>query len=72
MIADALKTNKTLKVLDLSLNYIDDDGGKAIAEMLDVNKTLKTLCCSGNEMESKELRQKCRRASERERVASPR
>lgn len=60
MIADALKTNKTLKVLDLSLNYIDDDGGKAIAEMLDINKTLKTLCCSGNEMESKELRQKCR------------
>ena len=47
-------------MLDLSLNYIDDEGGKEIAKMLDVNKTLKYLAMSGNEMEDKELRKKCR------------
>ena len=52
--------NKTLTEVDLSLNYIDDVGGKAIAEALDVNKKLKILNMSGNEMEDKELRKKCR------------
>ena len=33
---------------------------QAIAEMLDVNKTLKVLNMSGNEMEDKDLRKKCR------------
>ena len=39
---------------------IMDESAEVIAEMLDANKTLKTLNCSGNEMESKELRTKCR------------
>ena len=52
--------NKTLTEVDLSLNYIDDVGGKAIAEALDVNKKLKILNMSGNEMEDKDLRKKCR------------
>ena len=55
-----LQVNKTLTEVDLSLNYIDDVGGKAIAEALDVNKKLKILNMSGNEMEDKELRKKCR------------
>jgi len=49
-----------LQEVDLSLNYIDDAGGKAIAEALDANKTLKVLNMSGNEIEDKELRKKCR------------
>ena len=52
--------NKGLTEVDLSLNYIDDKGGKVIAEMLDANKTLKTLNMSGNEIEDKDLRKKCR------------
>ena len=55
-----MQVNKTLTEVDLSLNYIDDVGGKAIAEALDVNKKLKILNMSGNEMEDKELRKKCR------------
>ena len=54
------QVNKTLTEVDLSLNYIDDAGGKAIAEALDVNKKLKILNMSGNEMEDKDLRKKCR------------
>ena len=52
--------NKGLTEVDLSLNYIDDKAGKVIAEMLDVNKTLKVLNMSGNEIEDKDLRKKCR------------
>ena len=52
--------NKGLTEVDLSLNYIDDKGGKVIAEMLDANKTLKVLNMSGNEIEDKDLRKKCR------------
>ena len=84
--------NTTLTEIDLSLNYIDDKGGKAIADALDANKTcahprlylsqcpcaraglladacghsrlcacsLKVLNMSGNEIEDKDLRKKCR------------
>ena len=55
-----MQVNKTLTEVDLSLNYIDDVGGKAIAEALDVNKKLKILNMSGNEIEDKDLRKKCR------------
>ena len=54
------QVNTTLTEVDLSLNYIDDKGGKAIADALDSNKTLKVLCMSGNEIEDKELRKKVR------------
>lgn len=59
-IAEALKVNTTLTEVDLSLNYVDDEGGKAIAEALDANKALKVLNFSGNEIEDKDLRKKCR------------
>ena len=52
--------NTTLTEVDLSLNYVDDEGGKAIAEALDANKALKVLNFSGNEIEDKDLRKKCR------------
>ena len=55
-----LKVNSTLTEVDLSLNYIDDKGGKAISEALDANSTLKVLNMSGNEIEDKDLRKKCR------------
>ena len=54
------QVNTALTEVDLSLNYIDDKGGKAIADALDSNKTLKVLCMSGNEIEDKELRKKVR------------
>ena len=47
-------------MLDLSLNYIDDEGGKVIAEMLQVNKTLEQLSVSGNEIKDADLRKVCR------------
>ena len=54
------QVNKTLTEVDLSLNYIDDKAGKEIAAALDANSTLKILNMSGNEIEDKELRKKCR------------
>lgn len=59
-LSEALKVNKTLVEVDLSLNYIDDEGAKAVASMLDANSTLKMLNMSGNEIEDKDLRKKCR------------
>jgi predicted nucleic acid-binding Zn-ribbon protein len=43
-----LKTNTTLKELDLGYNGIGDAGGKAFAEMLKTNTTLKALDLSDN------------------------
>merc|ERR1712238_390321 len=36
-------TNKTLNKLNISYNYIGEEGGKALAEMLMTNNTLNTL-----------------------------
>lgn len=47
-IAQVLKRNKTLKVLNLSDNKIDSAGLTAIAHALKVNKTLETLDLSQN------------------------
>ncbi|WP_375333338.1 hypothetical protein [Candidatus Tisiphia endosymbiont of Xenochironomus xenolabis] len=47
-IAEALKNNKTLTILDLSSNFIGDEGAKAIAEALKKNKTLTSLNLSSN------------------------
>ena len=41
-------------------NSLGSEGGKAIAEAHDANKTLKVLNMSGNEIEDKDLRKKCR------------
>lgn len=49
-IANALKNNKTLKILELSANQICDDGAKDIANALKNNKTLKTLELNGNQI----------------------
>ena len=61
-IADALKTNTTLRKLELGLNYITDVGAKSLLEALEANTTLEYLGISGNEIESKELRKKLREA----------
>jgi ABC-type protease/lipase transport system fused ATPase/permease subunit len=42
-LAEALKTNKRLKILELMNNNIGDEGAKALAEALRENTTLKIL-----------------------------
>lgn len=53
-IADALKVNKTLKVLDLHLNRIDDKGGSKFCEALmdkeDGNRTLQEVNLRANSL----------------------
>ena len=40
-LADALKSNSVLQLLDVSRNALRDAGAKAFSEMLKVNKTIK-------------------------------
>ena len=40
MIADALKINQTLTLLDINENNIGDDGAKQIADALKINYSL--------------------------------
>ncbi|KJE91004.1 TKL/IRAK protein kinase, variant 1 [Capsaspora owczarzaki ATCC 30864] len=47
-IADALKTNRTVKELFLAKNQIGDAGTLALAEALKANKTVRTLYLSDN------------------------
>ena len=48
-IAEALKTNKTLERLYLSVNLIGDEGVKALAKALETNKTLTELTLGAKE-----------------------
>ena len=47
-LAEALKINTTLRELNLSKNFISDEGGKALAEALKINTTLTKLNLSKN------------------------
>lgn len=48
VLAEALKINSTLRVLDLSSNGFDEEEGQAIAEALTINETLEWLDLSNN------------------------
>jgi len=47
-IADALKTNRTLKKIDLSYTDIDDDGVNVIVEALKTNTTIEEISFNAN------------------------
>jgi Ran GTPase-activating protein (RanGAP) involved in mRNA processing and transport len=49
-IAEALKTNKSLKILNLSRNRIRDQGATALSFALRINDTLESLDVSWNEI----------------------
>ena len=49
-LAEALKANTKLRVLDLDFNGIDNVGAAALAEALKVNKTLSTLRLDSNKI----------------------
>jgi len=70
-LAEMLKVNKTLKYLDIGLNYITNDGAKEVAAALEVNKTIKMLAISGNDIEDKELRKKCRARNDGSKFPTP-
>ena len=46
--AEALKTNSTLKEIRLDFNNIGDEGAAALAETLKRNSTLHRLCLTNN------------------------
>ena len=48
-LANTLKTNRSLILLDLSINGIDTEGAQAIAEALEKNYSLTSVLISGNE-----------------------
>ena len=50
MIAEALKVNPVLTVLNLSDNSIGDNGAKSIAEALKVNPVLTDLSLGNNKI----------------------
>ena len=55
-IGDALKVNKSLKVLDFHLNRIDDKGGMKFCQALDEansNRAIETLIFRGNSLDFK-------------------
>ncbi len=58
--AKMLESNKTLRTLDLSLNYIGDEGGAALGAALEKNSTLELLTVSGNEIKDYDVRQKAK------------
>ena len=49
IIAELLKTNETVKRLDLARNCLSDAGVAAIAQMLCVNKTIEYVNLESNE-----------------------
>jgi hypothetical protein len=49
-LAKALESNKTLKYLDLSSNYIGDEGIKHIMEVLETNRVLQYVKLNYNEI----------------------
>jgi Ran GTPase-activating protein (RanGAP) involved in mRNA processing and transport len=51
-IAKALEKNKTLRELDLSMNYITTNGSKSIGRMLLVNRTLTDIHLNNNRIAS--------------------
>lgn len=51
-IAKALEKNKTLRELDLSMNYITTNGAKSIGRMLLVNRTLTDIHLNNNRIDS--------------------
>jgi len=52
MIAEELKTNKTVHSLNLSQNRLSNEGAIAIAELLEVNKTINKMSLSSNDISS--------------------
>lgn len=59
-LAEALKTNESLQVLDLSCAKIGDEGGKALAEALEYNTGLRELNLKYNKMTLDVLKYFCR------------
>jgi len=51
-IADGVKKNTSLKVLNMSNNEVSDDGAIQIASSIEVNQTLTELCISYNRISS--------------------
>jgi len=49
-LAQRLRTNRYLQVLDLSQNAIEDSGAEQLAEMLKVNRTLRELDLTNNKI----------------------
>eukprot|EP00923_Selenidium_pygospionis_P019129 GHVN01033466.1.p2 GENE.GHVN01033466.1~~GHVN01033466.1.p2 ORF type:complete len:101 (-),score=31.16 GHVN01033466.1:81-383(-) len=47
---DALKTNETIEVIDLSRNATEFEGIKALSEAIKINKKLTTFVLKGNEI----------------------
>ena len=48
MLANAMRSNSTLKILDLKWNNISLTGGNALLDMLKYNRTLMVLDLEGN------------------------
>jgi len=47
-LADALKINKSITTIYLSINNIGDDGAKSLADALKINKSITTIYLYGN------------------------
>jgi Ran GTPase-activating protein (RanGAP) involved in mRNA processing and transport len=50
ILAEALKVNKTLTVVDLKCNHIQNEGAKAVAEALKVNSSIQHLNLKGRDI----------------------